>query len=72
MTKGKKRGRTAGSGQFKTMLPQTSATEEMAQQARILADRDYFGSVGALIRAALQEKFDREKDAEERTNGYHE
>lgn len=60
-----KTGRKRGGGQYDDYLPQTACTSDMFNQARELADEKYRGSIGALIREALQEKLDRMKqDAE--------
>lgn len=57
-------GRIPGSGKYQAYLPQVAATPEMVEQAKALAEEKYRGSVGAFIRAAVQEKLDREgKDA---------
>lgn len=50
--------RTHRDKQFDDFLPQTACTSEMYKQAKELADKEHGGSIGALIRVALQEKFD--------------
>lgn len=56
----KKTGRKPDSAVYTAYLPQTAATPDMVERARALADDKYQGSIGKLIRVALQEKFDRE------------
>lgn len=53
---GRPRGKT-----YDDYLPQTACTHGMFEEIRQAADRDYRGSIGAYLRAAAQEKLDREK-----------
>lgn len=61
-----KRGRKEGSKIYDDYLPQASATPELVQAVRDAADRDirYKGSMGAFIRAAVEEKLARDKSPE--------
>lgn len=54
-------GRPLGTKIYDDYLPQTACKSEMFNEARALADEQYGGSIGALIREALQEKLDRAK-----------
>lgn len=62
-------GRPRGDKLYDDFLPQTAATVEMVSRARGVANRKYQGSIGALIREALQEKLDEIRREESRGTG---
>lgn len=62
-------GRPRGDKVYDDYLPQTAAKSEMVERARELADKKYKGSIGALIRKALQNELDQERREASRGTG---